>query len=51
MFVLDTNVVSELRRATFGKADPGVTAEFTFINVASRRLHSITTNPRWATSS
>lgn len=26
MFLLDTNVVSELRRATFGKADPGVTA-------------------------
>ncbi|KGM31666.1 type II toxin-antitoxin system VapC family toxin [Inquilinus limosus] len=26
MFLLDTNVVSELRRATFGKADPAVTA-------------------------
>ena len=26
MFLLDTNVVSELRRATFGKADPGVAA-------------------------
>ncbi len=26
MFVLDTNVVSELRKAGVGKADPGVTA-------------------------
>lgn len=26
MFLLDINVVSELRRATFAKADPGVTA-------------------------
>lgn len=28
-----------------------VAAEFTFITVASRRLHNIATNPRWATSS
>jgi peptide/nickel transport system substrate-binding protein len=28
-----------------------VAAEFTFIIVASRRLHNIATNPRWATSS
>ena len=28
-----------------------VAAEFTFITVASRRLHNIATNPRWATPS
>ena len=28
-----------------------VTAEFTFITVASRKLHNVATNPRWATSS
>jgi peptide/nickel transport system substrate-binding protein len=28
-----------------------VAAEFTFITVASRKLHNVATNPRWATSS
>jgi hypothetical protein len=46
MFLLDTNVVSELRKAKAGKANPGVTAwargvpaEFLFLSVIS--LHEL----------
>ena len=42
MFLLDTNVVSELRRATFGKADPGVTAWAAAISPESLFLSAIT---------
>jgi predicted nucleic acid-binding protein len=42
MYLLDTNVVSELRRATAGKADPRVVAWAASVPVASLFLSAIT---------
>lgn len=42
MFLLDTNVVSELRKAKIGKADKNVIAWATSISVASLFLSAIT---------
>lgn len=42
MFLLDTNVVSELRRATFGKADLGVIAWAAAVPPESLFLSAIT---------
>lgn len=42
MFLLDTNLVSELRKAKSGKADPGVTAWATSVLPASLYLSAIT---------
>lgn len=42
MYLLDTNVVSELRRAKAGKADPHVTAWALSVPVASLFLSAIT---------
>lgn len=42
MYLLDTNVVSELRRATAGKADPHVVAWAASVPVASLFLSVIT---------
>jgi predicted nucleic acid-binding protein len=42
MFLLDTNVVSELRRATFGKADQAVAAWAAAIQPESLFLSAIT---------
>jgi predicted nucleic acid-binding protein len=42
MFVLDTNLVSELRKAKAGKADPGVTAWATSVAAPSLFLAAIT---------
>ena len=42
MYLLDTNVVSELRRATAGKADPHVVAWAASVPVASLFLSVVT---------
>ena len=42
MYLLDTNVVSELRRATAGKADPHVVACAASVPVASLFLSVVT---------
>ena len=42
MFILDTNVVSELRKASTGKADRGVVAWANSVPVASLFLSAIT---------
>ncbi|MEX0693709.1 MAG: type II toxin-antitoxin system VapC family toxin [Rhodospirillales bacterium] len=42
MFILDTNVVSELRKAKSGKADPGVTAWVSGVLPTSLFLSAIT---------
>lgn len=42
MFILDTNVVSELRRAKSGKADPNVTAWAASVPAGSMFLSAIT---------
>jgi predicted nucleic acid-binding protein len=42
MYLLDTNVVSELRRATAGKADPRVVAWAASVPVASLFLSVVT---------
>ncbi len=41
-FLLDTNVVSELRKAKTGKADPGVTAWASAVTTGSLYLSAIT---------
>lgn len=48
MYLLDTNVVSELRRATAGKADPRVVAWAASVSVASLFLSVVTVlEPEW----
>lgn len=42
MYVLDTNVVSELRKVRAGKADPNVTAWICTVDAANLFLSSIT---------
>jgi predicted nucleic acid-binding protein len=42
MFVLDTNVISELRKARSGKADPEVTAWATTVLPGSMFVSAIT---------
>lgn len=42
MFILDTNVVSELRKAKAGRADPNVTAWATSVPAGSLFLSAIT---------
>lgn len=42
MFILDTNVVSELRRAKSGKANPNVTAWAVSVSAGSMFLSAIT---------
>lgn len=42
MYVLDTNVVSELRKVGLGKSDPGVAAFFTAVDAAVLFVSAIT---------
>jgi len=42
MFILDTNVVSELRKVRLGKADPGVAAWSESVDTAALFVSSIT---------